>query len=182
MIAPSTLGQARLHNRLPLIIMVATVIAVAVTGMAWYQASVQLGDLRVSQLRTIAELLKEEQELIGALRPDPTDEKHSGVLGSYLAEIRADGVVKHADIKQRLDRLAENNSEILALLNVYTPYAKTAAFSAEANKFQRYAIAWRDRWNSVMELFMAGGNYPAAEVPFPKEFLSAVQAEMEAVK
>jgi hypothetical protein len=31
-----------------------------------------------------------------------------------------------------------------------------------------------------MELFMAGGNYPVAEVPIPKEFLRTVQAELEA--
>jgi hypothetical protein len=34
----------------------------------------------------------------------------------------------------------------------------------------------------MMELFMAGGNYPVAAVPFPKEFLSAVQAEIETAK
>ena len=62
---------------------------------------------------------------------------------------------------------------------MYAPPAKTVAFGIAADKFEHYAIAWRDRWNSVMELFMAGGNYPVAEVPFPKEFLSAVQAEME---
>ena len=28
--------------------------------------------------------------------------------------------------------------------------------------------AWRDRWNSVMEIFMAGGNYPASGVSFPR--------------
>jgi hypothetical protein len=39
-------------------------------------------------------------------------------------------------------------------------------------------IPWRDRWNSVMELFMAGGNYAVAEVPFPKEFAAAVEVEI----
>jgi hypothetical protein len=29
---------------------------------------------------------------------------------------------------------------------------------------------------------MAGGNYPVAEVPFPKEFSGAVEAEMEATQ
>jgi hypothetical protein len=29
---------------------------------------------------------------------------------------------------------------------------------------------------------MAGGNYPASEVPFPKGFPDAVQAEIEAAK
>ena len=67
--------------------------------------------------------------------------------------------------------MAENNAAILALVNVYSPHAKTTAFNLEADRFRRYAIAWRDRWNSVMELFMAGGDYPVAEMPFPEEFL-----------
>lgn len=127
-------------------------------------------------------MLKEDQELLQALQTNAEVEKDSGILASYLAMIRADGVAKQAEMKQRLDRLAENNSATLALINVYAPHPKTAAFSVEAEKFRCYAIAWRDRWNSVMELFMAGGNYPVAEVPFPKAFFGAVQAEMEAVK
>ena len=73
-----------------------------------------------------------------------------------------DGVAKYADMKQRLDQLAENNTTIVALLKAYGPHAKTAGFTAEADKFRNYASAWRDRWNSVMELFMAGGNYAAS--------------------
>jgi hypothetical protein len=51
----------------------------------------------------------------------------------------------------------------------------------ETDKFRRYAIAWRDRWNSVMELFMAGGNYPVAEVQFPPEFPAKIDTELAAV-
>ena len=54
--------------------------------------------------------------------------------------------------------------------------------TAEADKFRNYASAWRDRWNSVMELFMAGGNYAASEVPFPSGFPDAVQAEIAAAR
>jgi hypothetical protein len=100
----------------------------------------------------------------------------------YLAAIRSDGVAKHADAKQKLDRLAENNAAILALINVYEPHARSMAFKAEAQHFRRYAIAWRDRWNSVMELFMAGGSYPVAEVPFPIAFLDAVQVEINSTQ
>jgi hypothetical protein len=32
-----------------------------------------------------------------------------------------------------------------------------------------------------MELFMAGGNYPVAETLFPREFASAIEAEIAAV-
>jgi hypothetical protein len=83
-------------------------------------------------------------------------------------------------MKQLLDQFAEDNSAIVTLTKAYSPHAKTPSFASEADKFQHYAIAWRDRWNSVMEIFMAGGNYPAAEVPFPKEFAGAVQTEIEA--
>jgi hypothetical protein len=33
-----------------------------------------------------------------------------------------------------------------------------------------------------MELFMAGGNYAASEVPFPAGFAQAVQPEIEAAR
>ena len=101
------------------------------------------------------------------------------LLESYLAKIRRDGVAKHADMKQRLDQLAESNTAIVTLIKAYAPQAKTADFSVEADKFRNYAIAWRDRWNSVMELFMAGGNYAASEVPFPKGFPEAVQVKRD---
>ena len=159
----------------------AAIVAAAAAGTAWYLAGASSGDLRASELNAIAALLKDDEQLLEALQTDAAPEKESQVLAFYLTKIRADGVAKHAEMKQRLDRLAENNAAILALVNLYSPRAKTAAFNAEADKFRRYAIAWRDRWNSVMELFMAGGNYPVAGVPFPQEFLSAVKAELEAV-
>jgi len=109
-------------------------------------------------------------------------EKDSGILESYLAKIRHDGVAKHADMKQRLDQLAENNTAIVSLIKAYAPHAKTAAFSSEGDKFRNYASAWRDRWNSVMELFMAGGNYAVSGVPFPNGFPAAVDAEIAAAK
>ena len=112
----------------------------AVSGSAgWYEArseSRQLGELK-----PIAALLKEDPELLQALQTDSESEKGSGILASYLSKIRADGLPKHADTKQRLDRLAENNSAIVALIGVYSSRPKTAAFSAEASKFVRYAIA-----------------------------------------
>jgi hypothetical protein len=164
------------------VLCVIALVAGVVAGASWYETSRELRQLRVGELKPIAALLKEDQELLQALQTDAALEKESGILGSYLAKIRSDGLPKHAEMKQRLDQLAENNSAIVALVDAYSPHAKTGAFSAEAQKFRRYAIAWRDRWNSVMELFMAGGNYPAAEVPFPESFASAVQAEIEATQ
>ncbi len=161
-------------------------IAALVAAGAWYHANSALRDSRMqlvgSTLEPIASHLRENQALIKELQAEPFVEKDSGVLESYLAKIRRDGVPKHADMKQRLDQLAENNTAIGTLIKAYAPHAKTAVFTTEADKFRNYASAWRDRWNSVMELFMAGGNYAASGVQFPAGFPDAVQAEIAAAK
>jgi hypothetical protein len=145
-----------------------------------------LGTLRAKfvarELQPIATLLQEDQAILKELQAEPFTEQDSGVLESYLAKIRRDGVPKHADMKQRLDQLAENNTAIVTLIKVYAPHAKTTAFTTEADKFRNYASAWHDRWNSVMELFMAGGNYAASGVPYPAGFPAAVDAEIAAAK
>ena len=131
-----------------------------------------------SELQPIASLLAENQRLLQELQAEPFVEPDSGVLESYLVKIRRDGVAKHADMKQHLDQIAENNTAIVTLIKAYSSFAKGAAFTAEADKFRNYVSAWRDRWNSVMEIFMAGGNYAVSQVRFPRDFPQAVQAEM----
>jgi hypothetical protein len=165
---------------------VAALIAAAVAAGAWYHANDALDQNRsrlvTGELQPIAALLKENQALIKVLQEEPFTEQDSGILESYLAKIRRDGVPKHADMKQRLDQLAENNTAIVTLIKAYSPQARTAVFTTEADNFRNYASAWRDRWNSMMELFMAGGNYAASGVPFPKDFPAAVDAEIAAAK
>jgi hypothetical protein len=162
------------------VVTVAALVAVA----AWYNASGTLNEsgTRVvgGLLGPIAGLLKENQALIKELQTEPFREGDAGILASYLAKIRRDGVAKNAQMKQRLDQLADNNVAIVALIGAHAPHAKTPAFTAESDKFRKYAAAWRDRWNSVMELFMAGGTYAAAEVPFPQGFPDTVQTEIAA--
>jgi|SRR5450631_951762 hypothetical protein len=157
-----------------------------VSAGAWYQVGAALRESRAhlvaADLQPIAALLQEDQALLKELQAEPFTEKDSGILESYLAKIRRDGVAKHADMKQKLDTLAENNTAIVTLIKAYAPQAKTPALTAEGDKFRNYASAWRDRWNSVMELFMAGGNYAASGIPFPKDFPSAVDAEIAAWK
>jgi hypothetical protein len=138
--------------------------------------------LGTNMLVTMAALLKEDEGIITELQTEPFVENDDGILESYLVKIRRDGVARTAPMKQRLDQLAENNTALVTLIAAYSPHAKTAAFTSEANKFRNYAVAWRDRWNSVMELFMAGGNYPAAGPAFPKEFAAAVQTEIAAAR
>jgi hypothetical protein len=167
------------------LLVVAVIVTVSALGLVLYGRS-QLNQARArvvaGVLQPIAMLLKENQAILKELKAEAFAEKDSGILESYLAKIRRDGVPKHADMKQKLDSLAENNTAIVTLIEAYAPSAKTPAFVPEADKFRNYASAWRDRWNSVMELFMAGGNYAAAGVPFPKDFPSAVEAEIKAAK
>lgn len=85
-------------------------------------------------------------------------EKDSGILESYRATVRKDDVAKHAGVKQRFDQLAENNTAIVALIKTYAPLAKASAFTVEADKLRNYASAWRDRWNSVLELLRIPGH------------------------
>jgi hypothetical protein len=156
-------------------------IAAAALGLHQHEALESLRDqILARELQPIATLLAENQALIQDLHSEPFAEKDSRILESYLGKIRRDGVAKHADMKQKLDTLAANNTAIVTLIKAYAPHAKTAAFQVEADKFRNYASAWRDRWNSVMELFMAGGNYAASEVPFPEGFPSAVTGEITA--
>jgi hypothetical protein len=114
-------------------------------------------------------------------RAQPVVARSRGLAGGADTDLY-DGVTKYADMKQRLDTLAENNTTIVALVRAYSSHATTHAFNTESDKFRNFASAWRDRWNSVMEIFMAGGNYAAAGVPFPAGFPAAVDAEIVAAK
>jgi hypothetical protein len=171
-----------MNNKSMMICLVAALIGVVAAAGLWQhsRAGLQETHLQIvsAELQPIAALLKEDQGLIQELQAEPFIEKNSGILESYLAKIRRDGVAQHADMKQRLDLLSENNNAIVTLIKAYGPHAKTTAFTVEADKFRNYGSAWRDRWNSVMELFMAGGNYAASEVPFPRGFPPATQAEL----
>jgi hypothetical protein len=161
-------------------------VSVLFAAIAWLHANQLLhasrAQLVAMTLEPVAALLNENQAIIKELQTEPFTEKDAAILESYLTKIRRDGVPKHADMKQRLDQLAENNTAIITLLKAYLPQAKTPAFIAEADKFRNYAAAWRDRWNGVMELFMAGGNYAASGVPFPNGFADAVKAEIAAAR
>jgi hypothetical protein len=49
----------------------------------------------------------------------------SAILEYCLIKIRRDGFAAHANMKQRLDQLAENNTAIVTLIKAYAPHAKT---------------------------------------------------------
>lgn len=146
------------------------------------QAALQDSSARwsASVLDPLAVLLAEDRQIIHELQTQPFAEDNKGILESYLMRIRTGGVPKNAEMKQRLDRLAENNAAIVTLIKVYAPHARTAAYTAASDNFRNYAAAWRDRWNSVMELFMSGGDYAAAGIPFPPEIVGALANEAAA--
>ena len=87
---------------------------------------------------------------------------------------------KNSAFKQRIDTLANNNTVIVALLSKYSAHARTPAFKAAADRYRSYAISFRDRWQSVFEIFMAGGNLPAIGPAFPSEMAAVASAELAA--
>jgi hypothetical protein len=167
-------------------LLVAAATAMLLSTWAWQRSDSALDGFRAqmiaADLQPIASLLSDNNAILKQLRSAPFYEATQGPLDSFLTKIRRDGVAKHADMKQRLDQLSENNTAIVTLIKAYTAHEKTPAFATEADKFRDYASAWRDRWNSMMELFMAGGTYPVASVPLPDEFQAAVQQELAAAR
>ena len=156
--------------------------AVAVIcAVGWFHAHQTIRTLQrtyVSDtLDPISEMLKENAAITQELSAAPFAEGDNDFVSAYLIKIRRDGVPKHSDMKQRIDRINNNNTAILALLAKYSAHARTPAFKASAERFRDYAISLRDRWQSVPEIFMAGGNLPAAGPMFPADFSQTARTE-----
>lgn len=164
----------------------AALVAAVVCAAGWFHTQQTVRDLQRTQvsdaLDPITEMLKENAAIVQELRRVPYAEGDNDIVSAYLIKIRRDGVPKHSDMKQRIDRLNNNNTAILALLAKYSTHARTPAFRASAERFRDYAISLRDRWQSVPEIFMAGGNLPAAAPPYPADFDHAVATELAAIR
>jgi len=128
-------------------------------------------------IASIAALVAAREDLLLELQSPPFAEPGHGALDAFLMRIRRDGVPKHVEMKRRLDALADNATALQTLINLYAPRARTTAFSAELPALQQYVTVWHERWNSVMELYMAGGNLPAADPVWPKSFRQAIEIE-----
>jgi hypothetical protein len=153
----------------------------AVAATAWITAYVLGQDLRRFEvddtLRPIAALLADNARILDSLKHDGIAASESVLLGVYLQNIRRDGVAKHAATKQRIDTISNNNATVVALLGRYAAHARSPEFRVAAAKFVEYAIRFRDRWQSVFEIFMAGGDLPPSGPQTPPEFASAVTTE-----
>ena len=131
-------------------------------------------------LEALAALLKEDQALLKELEAPAYQEGNATILGSYLIKIRRDGIGPHADMKLKLDTLAEDQAAIVVLARACETGASAPEFRTDTARYAKFASTWRDRWNSIMELFMAGGDLPVTAVPFPDSFPATVEAELAA--
>ena len=137
------------------LVIAAAILAVAIGG-TWHYARQDLHVCIVDDsLQPIATLLEDNKKLVDELKTDGYADSESTILGSYLARIRKDGVPKNSAMKQLIDRLANNNTVIVALLSRYVTHAPTPSFKAAADQFRDYADSFRDRWQSLFEIFMA---------------------------
>jgi len=98
-------------------------------------------------LQPIAALPQENQTLLKELQLKPFTEKDSGILESYLAKIRRKGIAKNADMKQRLDQFAENNTAIVTPIKAYSPHAMTPR-----SRPRRTSFATTPRLGATLEL------------------------------
>jgi hypothetical protein len=166
------------------ILAVVAIVAALICAAGWLRAQQELAEARLAfvadALDPIGEMLKENAAITGELQGAEYAGPDNEFVAAYLIKIRHDGVPKVSDMRQRIDRLVNNNTAILALLAKYSTHARTPAFRASAERFRDYAISLRDRWQSVPEIFMAGGNLPAAAPPYPADFERALASEHEA--
>lgn len=128
-------------------------------------------------LQPVTALLQENIGIREFLRSEGYPASDPAMLEAYLQRIRRDGVAGSHDAKRKIDQLVDNNTTIVALLTRFTPHATTPEFKAAAEKFRDYATSTRDRWQSVFEVFMSGGNLPASGPEFPVEIMEAVTSE-----
>ena len=156
---------------------------IAVVGftavITWHVAREDLSRCEVDDtLRPLAGLLEENQKIIGSLQHDGYAESEAALLTTYLALIRKDGVPKNSAMKQRIDQIGNNNTAVLTLLSKLSARAHTPAFRVAADHYRDYAISFRDRWQSLFEVFMAGGNLPANGPTMPSDLLTATGQEI----
>ena len=162
--------------------------ALSALALSAWTHHIVTGDQRTATL-TSAEILEamsekaqEHAALEKQLQQEPFVEQGTGVLGSYLTKIRRDGIPAHAEMRQALNELSLLNVSLLTLVELYEPQARTPDFKKGAREFRSYALVWNDRRDTLMDYFMAGGNLPASEVPFPTHFAAAIEAERKATR
>ena len=85
---------------------------------------------------------------------------------------------RHSALKRQIDSLIDSNAVLTSLTNRHLVGDASPALRLTATQFSDYANTMRDRWQTVFEVFMAGGNLPAANPAPPPAFEEAVRAEL----
>jgi hypothetical protein len=133
------------------------VTAAAISGSLYYlQGELRTRDVEET-LQPIAALLKDDRRILADLDRQGAGNSDAVLLENYLVQVRKDGVPQHSGLKLQIDQLVTNNVAIVTLLDRYSARARTSAFKAGALRFRRYATTFHDRWQSIFEIFMAGG-------------------------
>ena len=149
-------------------------------ALTWHIARADLRQFTAEDtLQPVAALLEDNHKLVASLQQAEGVDTEGALLPAYLALIRKDGVPKHSELKQAIDRWMNNNTAIVTLLDRYTAHNGSASFRVAATQYSEYATTIRDRWQSVFEIFMAGGNLPAASAPPPVDFSASVRSELQ---
>lgn len=169
---------SRLLPALALAFALAVTVALVTAFATWPLAQ---SDLRRQQrehvLQEISGLLADNAKLVDELRQVEGAVAEGAILSTYLDLIRKDGVPRHSATKRSIDRLVDNNTVIVALTRHYLEQDASATFRAAASQYIDYAAALRDRSQAVFEIFMAGGNLPAANGERPAIFEQELKAE-----
>lgn len=150
----------------PLLINLAVAVAIAAGtfGITWHVAR---SDVREDTIQPVAALLDQNSKLVESLKTAEAIDSEGAILPTYLSLIRKDGVAKHSDVKQQIDQLVNNNTAIVALLTRYTEHEGNASFRVASHEYTDYATTLRDRWQSLFEIFMAGGNLATGGLQAP---------------
>jgi len=157
-------------------------VVIAIFGV-WYHGRQEMRKHEVEDiLQPIASRLEDNRNIVESLKREVLADSESAILDTYLQRIRKDGVSKNSAMRQRIDRLVDNNTAIVTLFSTYTTRARTLEFRVAAEKYRDYSSSFRDRWQSVFEVFMAGGNLPPIGVAFPVELAGAVSAEIASAR
>lgn len=121
--------------------------------------------------------VREHERLLAELEKAGYGPAGREALGRYLAEARRNGVASQADLRIKLNALERNTARVLALVDLYEPTAKSEDFKAAARAFRSYGLAWLDREDALIELYMLGGGYGVSPAEYPQTFLKLAEAE-----
>jgi len=126
--------------------------------------------------RQITLRLTEHDRLIAEWKVDKRTPE-SAFLETFLAGIRHDGFAFHTAEKQRLNSIAENLQQISGLLQVYKPQRSADEFEKARGDFEKFSAAWTDREQSILGLYLLGGELPREPLSFPISFRAMLASE-----